>query len=120
MRDLIWNSLGADTIAAALVRARDTAVDEALNAIHPPPSTEGDTILLGHTYEVGIATHHGATEWYPADEDTWRSWTGLRRRDGEEHHGPIYVRGTTSVWDGRRDCACPRCSETVTPALRHN
>lgn len=120
MRDLIWNSLSPDTIAAAIVKARDTALDAALDTLTPPVPGADDTLLQGHTYEVGIATLHGYTEWLTSDEDTWRSWTGLRKRDGEDHHGPIYVAGTERVWDGKRDCACARCSESMTPALRHN
>lgn len=120
MKDLIWNLVSTEDIEYSIVKARDTILDEALNSLTPPLPGEADTLLQGHTYEVGIATPHGFTEWLPTEERTWRSWTGLRRLDGVDHHDTTFIADSDDPWTGRRDCSCSRCESHTLPTLRYN
>jgi hypothetical protein len=59
--------------------------------------------------------------WIEVTEDLFRSWTGLRRINGEDYHGPIYNFGSEdSVYSGSRSCGCSVCQSTVTAALKVN
>jgi hypothetical protein len=58
-------------------------------------------------------------KWILAEEDIFRSWTGLRRINGEDHHGPVqYMEG--GLYRGSRVCGCKTCQEHVEPRLRKN
>lgn len=59
-------------------------------------------------------------EFFVAPPEVWDSWTGLRRRNGEDYHGPVYFAGTRTTYTGHRMCSCPTCSETTLPHLKHN
>ncbi len=66
--------------------------------------------------------NHGE-EWVEVTEAIFRSWTGLRRVDGEEYHGPIYnfgAHGDSTIYSGTRACFCGACQETVEPKLKTN
>lgn len=61
--------------------------------------------------------------WIEVDEETWRSWTGLRRVNGTDHHGPVYSFLTPEgapPFTGKRVCGCAACQEHVEPRHRLN
>lgn len=63
------------------------------------------------------------SDWFPADRQTWRSWTGSRRLWGVEYHGPVYVYMSpegSMPFTGRRQCGCKTCQEHVLPHFRPN
>lgn len=58
--------------------------------------------------------------WVMAEEDVFGCWTGLRRKNGEEVHGPIYPLGGKTFYTGARVCGCSTCQEQVEPKFRKN
>jgi len=48
------------------------------------------------------------SKWVAVDAYIWRSWTGLRRIDQAEHHGPTYLLGTNKLGSPKqaRECLC--------------
>lgn len=58
--------------------------------------------------------------WFLVDENTWRSWTGRRRKDGEDFHGKVFYLDSTHPYAGRRSCPCSTCQSTVDPHHRCN
>jgi len=59
--------------------------------------------------------------WIEVTEDLFKSWTGLRRINGEDYHGPIYNLGSNDVvYSGSRTCGCSICQSTVTAVLKVN
>lgn len=63
-----------------------------------------DTMMKGSFQEILIAGNVLAV-----DDALWRSWTGIRFLNGEEHHGPVYVMGTQKLYEGIRTCICKTC-----------
>lgn len=62
-----------------------------------------------------------SNNWIEVTEDLFRSWTGLRRVNGEDYHGPIYNFGSDDVvYSGARTCGCSVCQSTVTAVLKVN
>lgn len=121
LRNLNWLNPDPEVLARALTVARDKAVDSALNALLPPPPPPADTLLTEPVLEVGISTLRGYTEWLPVEENVWLAWTGLRRRDGEDYHGPILpLDRPNATYDGPRECGCSACQATVAPLDRLN
>lgn len=62
-------------------------------------------------------------EWIEVTETVFRSWTGLRRINGDDHHGPVYNFGSigeSKPYTGKRVCGCSVCQESVTPKLKVN
>lgn len=73
-----------------------------------------DDIAVGDIREIDF---NG--KWMLADEDIFRSWTGLRRINGADHHGSVsYVEG--GLYTGARSCGCKTCQEHVEPKFRKN
>ena len=69
------------------------------------------------TDDVREIDFHG--KWILAEEDIFRSWTGLRRINGSDHHGPVqYMEG--GLYTGSRVCGCRTCQEHVEPKFRKN
>ena len=58
--------------------------------------------------------------WILSEEDIFGCWTGLRRKNGEEIHGPIYPLGGKTFYTGARVCGCRSCQEHVEPKFRKN
>lgn len=58
--------------------------------------------------------------WILAEEDVFGCWTGLRRKNGEEVHGPIYPLGGTTFYTGARVCGCKACQEHVEAKFKKN
>jgi|DEB19_MinimDraft_3_1074340.scaffolds.fasta_scaffold16538_2 hypothetical protein len=60
--------------------------------------------------------------WVEVDEDIFISWTGLRRINGEDYHGPVYNfnSGSETPYAGSRTCKCGVCQEHVEPSLKAN
>ena len=58
--------------------------------------------------------HNALTdEWKPLDKKTWLSWSGRRRLNGREYHGPIFFLGTDEpVVRQARVCPCDVCQQT--------
>lgn len=59
-------------------------------------------------------------EFFVAPPEVWDCWTGLRRRNGEDYHGPVYFTGTRTIYTGRRTCSCPTCEASIQPHLRYD
>lgn len=52
-------------------------------------------------------------EWRPLDKTTWLSWSGRRRLNGREYHGPIFYLGSKKKVDRQaRVCPCDVCQQT--------
>ena len=58
--------------------------------------------------------------WVVTDEEIFKSWTGPRRINGDEYHGPVYALGTSTVYTGARVCACSTCQSSVAARDRKN
>lgn len=60
--------------------------------------------------------------WVEVDESIFASWTGMRRINGEDYHGPIYNfnSGSEVPYTGVRTCKCKICQEHVEPSLKAN
>lgn len=75
--------------------------------------------ITGPVYEIQFAE-----KWYPVREKLWNSWTGLRRKNGMDHHGPVKPLDTPPesklMFNGARVCGCSTCQATVDPKLRKN
>lgn len=74
-----------------------------------------DDVAAGPLMEVYVNS-----AWVATDEEIFKSWTGPRRINGDEHHGPVYALGTTTVYTGARICACKTCQSNVEPRYRKN
>jgi hypothetical protein len=60
-------------------------------------------------------------KWVSVDERLWRAYTGFRRIDGTEYHGPIYGYDTRAIWTKiRRDCPCNKCQSLIAGEFRLN
>jgi len=116
---LAWRTLPPEDYAASLVADRTAAVEAVLEALYPEAAGD-DVSGESHVWEAGLTTYTGVTHWVPVAERMWRAWTGPRRVDGEDHHGPVWNLDTDVLWDGPRDCACPTCAASTRPPLRHN
>jgi len=46
-------------------------------------------------------------EWLTVNKTAWLSWTGHRKLNGREYHGPIFYFGTTRLVTDRQARACP-------------
>jgi len=61
--------------------------------------------------------------WIEVKEEVFRSWTGSRRVNGEEFHGPVYNFGSIDdsiPYTGRRECGCSVCQQNVEPVFKMN
>ena len=65
-----------------------------------------------------IAVEDG--QYFATEEIVWDSWTGPRRRNGEDYHGPVYYTGTRTTYTGKRVCPCTTCSEATLPHLKYD
>lgn len=120
LRDFNWLLPNPELLAQAITTARDNAVHAALNTLLPPLSPT-DTLLTDPILQIGIATFHNYTEWLPSEEKIWLAWTGPRRRNGEDYHGPILpLNQPNTTYNGPRECACSTCQSTVSPTNRLN
>ena len=52
--------------------------------------------------------------------ELWRSWTGRRFVNGDEHHGPIFVMGSEEKYIGERTCNCSLCQPDMKAELKPN
>lgn len=59
-------------------------------------------------------------QYFATEEFIWDSWTGPRRRNGEDYHGPVYYTGTRATYTGKRVCPCTTCSEATLPHLKYD
>lgn len=61
-------------------------------------------------------------KWVEVSETIFRSWTGFRRINGEDYHGPVYVfrQSDETIYQGARSCGCNVCQENVSAALKVN
>jgi hypothetical protein len=83
---------------------------------HVLAPTGDDTVMRGGFYEIAS----GPTYLMRVTEELWRSWSGRRFKDGEEHHGPVYVMGSNSLYTGSRTCKCNVCALNTISALKPN
>lgn len=59
--------------------------------------------------------------WILAPEDIWESWTGLRRKNGEDFHGDVRpLKEPTKIWTGSRVCSCRTCQTHTEAKYRPN
>ena len=49
--------------------------------------------------------------WEQVDEYIFRSWAGLRKKNGRDYHGIVYVLGTNELGDPRQQRECSHCEE---------
>ena len=119
MKSLIWNTLPTSDAVEALFLVDDVRLDTALKLLPLPNARIPDTLATDPTWEVGISTLQPSTVWLATNETSWRSWTGPRRRNGEDHHGPVFARDGDAVYTGLRECSCSTCQATVTASLRY-
>ena len=84
--------------------------------LFPDTSSDLDTASAQPLLEVSVEDGH----YFAAAPDVWNSWTGLRRRNGEDYHGPVYYTGTRTTYTGKRVCPCTICSEATLPHLKYD
>lgn len=62
--------------------------------------------------------------WVEADPVIFASWTGLRRKNGEDYHDRVVPYNTDPengpTYTGKRMCPCSVCQSTVSPAFKMN
>jgi hypothetical protein len=59
--------------------------------------------------------------WIATDRDIWESWTGLRKVNGEDHHGDVTpVLHPDRIYTGHRVCPCRTCQAHVEPRFKPN
>lgn len=59
------------------------------------------------TYEVWIDD-----QWFRVSDWIWRSWTGRRRFEGVDVHGPVFTLGTNDIGTKSiRVCDCVNCND---------
>lgn len=57
--------------------------------------------------------------WVLVESDIFDSWTGLRKINGEDYHGPVsYLEG--GVYRGARVCGCDVCQSETDPKHKKN
>lgn len=86
---------------------------EAISSHLRPTAT--DDIASGPILEVQLLDR-----WFLVDLDTFRSWTGLRRLNGDDFHGDIFYLESSSPYTGARACPCSTCQSSVNPRHRKN
>ena len=79
------------------------------------PETPTDDVAAGPLLEVKVNK-----SWVETTEDVFRSWTGLRRVNGEEHHGDVFPLGSDKLYTGARVCPCRTCQGSVEPKFKKN
>lgn len=79
----------------------------------------GDDVARGPVLEI-----QQKDQWVVVGDRLWNSWTGLRRRNGEDVHGPVFPLdapvGSTAFFTGARVCSCRKCEEHVEPRFKKN
>lgn len=91
-----------------------------------PPEVAEHLVLRGGRDEATGPVREILTgdRWFVVDSLLWEGWTGLRRLNGVEHHGPIkYLDspiGSPIMYSGKRTCGCRVCEVSVPPSLRKN
>lgn len=90
---------------------------EVLETVPPDPVVDRptDDIASGPLLEI---LFEGV--WILAEEDVFGCWTGLRRKNGEDVHGPIYPLGGKTFYTGARVCGCKACQEHVEAKFKQN
>lgn len=60
--------------------------------------------------------------WLEVPKSVFMAWTGCRRTNGVDFHGPVYSIDAkqTAPWAGGRACSCTTCQEHVLPQFRPN
>jgi len=58
--------------------------------------------------------------WIMTTQDIWDSWTGLRRLNGQDHHGSVSYLGSGGTYTGRRTCPCTVCQSHTEAKYRPN
>ena len=58
--------------------------------------------------------------WVLTTSDIWESWTGLRRRNGQDHHGSVRYMDGGGTYTGRRICPCGTCQAHTEAKYRPN
>jgi len=99
-------------VKTKLVEKLAAALDEII------PERIFDDSVGSTVYQV----HHNE-EWVEVTEAIFKSWTGRRAIDGDEHHGPVYNFGSknnSTIYNGSRICLCKTCQETVEHKLKSN
>lgn len=97
----------------AATKSRNSIWELTADYTIPPPPT--DTLIEAPLYEVGL----GQT-FTPTSADVFDAWTGPRRLNGLDYHGPIFNLGTSIAYDGPRHCGCSTCEATAQPIHRKN
>ncbi len=74
-----------------------------------------------NVYEIMV----DGNERVPVEREVFRSWTGRRFMNGEEHHGPIFSYLASeeipeSLYKGKRECTCSTCLAHVDPRFKPN
>lgn len=86
-----------------------------LTARYSLPTGDDDVAAPRRVFEVCLDD-----SWTVTTQEIFTAWTGRRRFDGVEYHGPVYHLGTGSMYRGARVCPCPVCETSVEPQLKKN
>jgi hypothetical protein len=94
-------------------------------AVAPPEVIDGLIVPGGRDEITGpVLEIRSGDRWFAVTKSLWDSWTGLRRMNGTDHHGPVvYIDSPVSgavAYRGKRTCGCRTCEESVPPSLRKN
>lgn len=83
-----------------------------------PPDRKFDDSIGTIIYQVKYGE-----DWIETTESIFRSWTGLRRINGDDHHGPVYNFGAEAPitpYTGNRTCGCLTCQMHVEAKYKKN
>lgn len=87
-------------------------------ALYGWDSLLNDTIIPVEMFEVEVGD-----KWSVVDRETFRSWTGRRKYQGQEVHGAVYNYLSPEGSDpftGMRSCQCKECQRHVAPRYKAN
>lgn len=82
-------------------------------SLDPDPTL--DSLLPNPLYEVALGNTYTTTS-----HDVFQAWTGPRRLNGQDYHGPIFNLGTNLPYDGPRHCGCSACETNTHPSAKKN
>jgi hypothetical protein len=117
-KTLIDKLLLATTTSTPNIPTRDSIWELTADYRNLFPDTPPNFDTASSQPLLEIAVEDG--QYFATEEIVWDSWTGPRRRNGEDYHGPVYYTGTRTTYTGKRVCPCTTCSEATLPHLKYD
>ncbi len=120
IRSLVDQVIATVGDATALPPPRNSIWELTADAlgVYPDDPVYMSDVYIGVRHVFEIEVPGGA--YIPVARDVFDAWVGLRRLDGDHHHGPVHCIGTGALYTGPRACPCTTCQSTTMPQLRMN